>query len=302
MLSDAQAAFELLEQALEQASDGEKPFAQAAEAARILSRWQDAAKYAALAGEANPWNPAHAYAEAFARGQLGEEAPRARAQEVFTMLKAYTAIKGDTGEQALEKLALIDRLEPLWRGPKASLHAHRLYLQIRAGRQDAAKQTWNQVAPVFAMKLEEKHQLVVTLMQAGWHSRAAQVLASLEPAQAALPNSVVLQAQLALHQQRFETMASLLSDKIAKDATLAPYFHWRGKAHQWLEQEESALTDLQEAVRLAPWMATYRITLANAYLGLGQKDQALACLQHDLAKRDPQVLAFSRENGLELAP
>lgn len=296
--NDPKGAWTRITRAIDLAAVGEKPHFEAAEIARLLGDWQAVFVQADLARKDLPWKASAAYLVATAQAQLGNQEAQQKAHENFQLLQKYLAIKGNSKEASAEKLQLMTALKPYWQSSWPRYYANQIYLCIYAGQSEALESAWQQFRTNMDLRLSEKHDLAAALLGGGQTSKMARVMDSLTPEEKVLPTSILLQAQLDFKRQRFQEVENHLSQVIEEDP-IAPYYYWLSKAQFWLSKEKEAHENLQQAVALAPWMASYQIALAQSWLAMGNRSEAVACLNNPLIERNARVAAFIRENGLE---
>jgi len=296
-MTDPDAAWPMILKAIDKAEEGKAPFLLAAQIAQTRGDWEAMAKMAHAAREKSPFEPSAAYLSAYAHGRLGAAEDRLRAETAFSLLKEYRELPPDEVRTFRRKLAILRVLAPDWVGSNELLKAAMLYFQIKSGRREEARATWETLEPTVGMLSEiEKRQLAALFVKVGWLSKARVLLRQIDAENET--SMVLLRTELDFQDQQFDRVVESMTRRIQAGQELAPYYFDRGKAYLWKGDEAKAVADFEAALDLAPWFASYRIELAKLKLVNGETQVATGLLKAGPVANDPAIRAFMKEKGL----
>ncbi|MEM7349704.1 MAG: tetratricopeptide repeat protein [Acidobacteriota bacterium] len=253
-----------------------------------------ALEHAEAAARADPLQPEAFYLLARIRRDRGDEADARRD------LETYQALRRLPGRGRSSKLSPFEELQALRAlGPRLNLSATPLRqrlarLMLATGDPGAAA--------VIEELLGEPDSDAIALLELAReaHARARFKLARdlYRRALEVDPEMKAARAQLARLEHEAgdrETARRLLTEGIGADPYHAPYHFVTGLLELAQKREAQAIEAFETALELAPWLASYRLALADVYLAAGRRE-ALRHLLERAPADDPALSAYRRRH------
>ncbi len=272
-------------------------------AARLAHRRGDAEvalARAQTATRADPLRDEAFYLLASIRRGLGDQAGAARDLETYRQLRLLPARGRPSKLSAFEERQVMRDLEPWIESSALPWRRRRARVLLKTGDPEAEAATEELIAGG-AGDAGARLEAVDVLELAGEAHKRARVSLARDLYLRALeldPELRAARAQLArLEHEAGDRQAAgrLLAAGLAADPYHAPYHFVSGLLALGRGQERRATEAFTTALDLAPWLASYRLALADVYLAAGRRDDLERLLEQAPAE-DPAIAAYRRRH------
>ena len=265
--------------------------------ARLAHRRGDgelALERALAAARADPLKDETFYLLAQIRRGLGDEDGARRDLDTYQMLRRLPGRGRPSKLSPFEELQVLRSLERRLEPTARPLRLRWARLLLVTGDPDArsaiegliAEETGDAI-PILELA-REAHSRGHPPLARGLYQRALELDPELKAARAQL-------ARLEHENGKRDTARRLLAEGLAADPHYAPYHFVSGLVELADRNEPRAVEAFERALELAPWLAAYRLALADIHLAAGRRDE-LRRLLDETPAADPAIGAYRRRH------